>query len=54
MVLNIILTKLIIVKLIYLRKLIYFPTLNVVIRCVFKQRYIFYPQVYLDDVLYQL
>ena len=32
-----------------LNKLIYFPTLTVVIRCVFKQNEIFYPQVYLDD-----
>ena len=37
-----------------LGKLIYFPTLTAVIRCVFKQRDIFYPQVYLDDALYQL
>ena len=33
---------------------IYFPTLTVVIRCVFKQGDLFYPQVYLDDALYQL
>ena len=37
-----------------LNKLIYFPTITVVIRCVFKQNGIFYPHVYLDDVLYQL
>ena len=37
-----------------LDKLIYFPTLAVVIRCVFKQGNLFYPQVYLDDALYQL
>ena len=37
-----------------LGKLIYFPTLTVVIRCVFKQGDLFYPQVYLDDALYQL
>ena len=37
-----------------LNKLIYFPTLTVVIRCVFKQGDLFYPQVYLDDALYQL
>ena len=37
-----------------LGKLIYFPTLTVVIRCVFKQADFFYPQVYLDDALYQL
>ena len=36
-----------------LNELIYFPTLTVVIRCVFKQGGIFYPQVYLDDGLYQ-
>ena len=35
-------------------KLIYFPTITVVIRCVFKQGDLFYPQVYLDDALYQL
>ena len=37
-----------------LGKLIYFPTLTVVIRCVFKQNRIFNLQVYLDDALYQL
>ena len=37
-----------------LNKLIYFPTLTVVIRCVFKQNRVFYPQVYLDDCLYQI
>ena len=37
-----------------LGKLIYFPTLTIVIRCVFKQEDLFYPQVYLDDALYQL
>ena len=37
-----------------LGKLIYFPTITVVIRCVFKQNGIFYPQVYLDDCLYQI
>ena len=37
-----------------LGKLTYFPTLTVVIRCVFKKDGIYYPQVYLDDVLYQL
>ena len=37
-----------------LGKLIYFPNLTVVIRCVLKQGDIFYPQVYLDDVLCQL
>ena len=36
-----------------LNELIYFPTLTVVIRCVLKQGGIFYPQVYLDDGLYQ-
>ena len=34
-------------------KLIYFPTITVTIRCVFKQGDLFYPQVYLDDALYQ-
>ena len=37
-----------------LKKLIYFPTLTVIIRCVFKQNGVFYPQVYLDDCLYQI
>ena len=37
-----------------LDKLIYFPKLAVVIRCIFKKEDIFYPQVYLDDALYQL
>ena len=37
-----------------LGKLIYFPTLAVVIACVFKQNGIYYPQVYLDDALYQI
>ena len=37
-----------------LDKLIYFPTLTVVIRCVFKKGDLFYPQVYLEDALHQL
>ena len=37
-----------------LGKLIYFPKMTVVIRCVFKQDGIYYPQVYLDDCLYQI
>ena len=37
-----------------LNKLIYFPTLAVVIRGAFKQNGVFYPQVYLDDCLYQI
>ena len=37
-----------------LGKLIYFPTIAIVIRCVFKQGDLFYPQVYLNDALYQL
>ena len=37
-----------------LGKLIYFPTLPVVIRCVFKQNGVYHPQVYLDDALYQI
>ena len=37
-----------------LGKSIYFLTLTVVVRCVFKQNSIFYPQVYLDDGMYQL
>ena len=38
--------------LLLLGKLIYFPTLTVVIRCVLKQGDLFYPQVYLDDEFY--
>ena len=37
-----------------LDKLIYFPTLTIVIRCIFKKQGLFYPQAYLDDALYQL
>ena len=37
-----------------LGKLIYFPTITVAIRCALKQGDILYPQVYLDDALYQL
>ena len=35
-------------------KLKYFPAMTVVIRCVFKQDGIYYPQVYLEDCLYQI
>ena len=35
-------------------KLIYFLTITVTIRCVFKKGDFFYPQVYLDGALYQL
>ena len=37
-----------------LNNLIYFPTFTVIIRCVFKPNGAFYPQVYLDDCLYQI
>ena len=37
-----------------LNKLIYFPALAVVIRCIFKKGDLFYPQVYLDNALDQL
>ena len=37
-----------------LNKLIYFPTITIIIRSVFKQNGVFYPQVYLDDCLYQI
>ena len=37
-----------------LKKLICFPSITVVIRCVLKQGDLFYPQVYLDNALYQL
>ena len=35
-------------------KLIYFSSLPVVIRYIFRKDDIYYPQVYLDDALYQL
>ena len=37
-----------------LNKLINFLTITVIIRCVFKENGVFYPQVYLDDCLYQI
>ena len=37
-----------------LNTLIYFPKITVIIRYVFKQNGVFYPQVYLDDCLYQI
>ena len=37
-----------------LNNLIYFPTITIIIRCVFKQNGVFYPQVYLDECLYQI
>ena len=37
-----------------LGKLVYFPTLTVLIACVFKQHGVFYPQVCLDDCHYQI
>ena len=37
-----------------LGKLIHFPAITIAIRCVFKQDGIYYPQVYLDDALYQI
>ena len=37
-----------------LNKLINFPTISLIIRCFFKQNGVFYPQVYLDDCLYQI
>ena len=37
-----------------LDKLLYFPTLTVLIRYVFKKDGAFYPQVYLDDARYQI
>ena len=32
-----------------LNKMIYFPTVTVITRCIFKQNKVYYPQVYLDD-----
>ena len=39
---------------ILLNKMIYFPTVTVIIRCVFEKSGVYYPQVYLDDCLYQI
>ena len=37
-----------------LNKMIFFPTVTVIIRCVFEQSRVYYQQVYLDDCLYQV
>ena len=37
-----------------LNKMIYFPTVTIIIRCVFKRNGFYYPQIYLDDCLYQV
>ena len=37
-----------------LNKMMYFPTVTVIIRCVFEKDGKYYPQVYLDDCLYQI
>ena len=37
-----------------INKIIYFPIITVIIRCVFKQNVVYYPKVYLDDCLYQI
>ena len=37
-----------------LNEIIYFPTATIIIRCVFEKNDVFYPQVYLDDCLYQI
>ena len=37
-----------------LNKVLYFPTIAVIIRCVFEQNGKYYPQVYLDECLYQI
>ena len=37
-----------------LNKMLYIPTITVVIRYIFKQNGIYYPQIYLDDCLYQV
>ena len=39
---------------ILLKKMIYFPTITVIIRCIFEKGGKYYPQVYLDDCLYQI
>ena len=37
-----------------LNKVLYFPTITVIIRCVFEKNSKYYPKVYLDDCLYQV
>ena len=37
-----------------LNKALKFPTLTIIIRCVFQEGEKLYPQIYLDDCLYQL
>ena len=37
-----------------LNKMLYFPMTTVIIRCVFVKDSKYYPQVYLDDCLYQI
>ena len=37
-----------------LNKMIYFSTITVIIRCVFKKSGKYYPQLYLGDCLYQI
>ena len=37
-----------------LNKMIYFPIVTVIIRCVLEKDGKYYPQVYLDDCLYQI
>ena len=37
-----------------LNKVLYFPTATVIIRCVFKKDGKYYPEVYVDDCLYQV
>ena len=37
-----------------LNKMIYFPKVTVIIRCIFEKDGVYYPQLYLDDCLYQV
>ena len=37
-----------------LNKMIYFPTVTMIIRCAFEKNGLYYPQVYLNDCLYQI
>ena len=37
-----------------LDKVLYLPTITVIIRCVFEKDNKYYPQVYLDECLYQI
>ena len=37
-----------------LNKIIYFPTITIIIRSITKKDYKYYPQLFLDDCLYEV